>query len=167
MLRIMLVFVRIVGEATRVRLLLILFGLATFLAPPIQAQSTVGVGLVFSNPYTGGVSVRYKPVQVLVASFGGGDDGFYIDMAARYNHPVKYWKRVRINLFGQVGRQGKRGESILERYRFTAGVSADLSVFGKLGSKGLILSADTGLSVDHLGNFGSFPGLGIGLHLFF
>lgn len=160
-------FVSIVDVAMHIRQLLILFGLVTFLVPSMHAQSTVGVGLVYSQPYRGGVSVRYKSVQILVPSIGSGDNGFYIDMAARYNHPVKYWKTVRFNLFGQVGRQAERSESVLERYRFTAGVSADVSLFGRIGSRGLVLSADTGLSVDHSGNFDSIPGLGIGLHLFF
>lgn len=161
------VFISIVDGAMHIRRLLILFGLATFLVPSMHAQSTVGVGLVFSQPHHGGLSVRYKSVQILVPGIGSGDNGFYIDIAARYNHPVKYWKKVRLNLFGQIGRQAERSESVLERYRFTAGVSADLSVFGGLGSRGLVLSADAGLSVDHSGNFGSIPGLGIGLHLFF
>ncbi len=135
---------------------------------PSYAQSGIGVGLVFAAPHAGGLSVRYKTIQVLVPGIRSNNGDLHVDVAVRYNHSVRDWKRVRFKIFGQVGRLGIRTESgLTSRYRFTGGGSAELRVGGKSSLRGFFLTLDIGLSMDHLGNLGYAPARGVGIHVFF
>ncbi len=151
-----------------VGLLCVFIAVMTCFVRPSYAQSGIGMGLVFAGPHAGGLSVRYKPIQVLVTGIGGKDGDFYVDVAARYNHAVRDWKRVKFKAFGQVDRRNRRGElGLTSMYLFTGGGTAELQIGRKPSSKGLYLTADIGFSIDHTGDVGSFPGLGMGIHFFF
>ena len=132
-------------------------------------QSGVGVWVVYAEPLSGVLSVRFKATQALVPRVRGDDNGgLHVDVAVRYNHSVRDWKRVRFRVFGQVGRLGIGEESgLTSRFRFTGGDSSELSIDGKSSSKGLFLTLDIGLSIDHLGKLGNVPARGVGIHFFF
>ncbi len=148
-------------------LCVIIVGMACFIRPS-HAQSGIGVGFVYAAPHAGGISVRHKAMQVLVPEIRGNNGGLFVGVAVRYNHSVRDWKRVKFKVFGQIGRLSSREESDLEaRYRFTAGGSAELRVGRKSSPKGLFLTLNIGLSVDHLGELGSAPARGVGIHAFF
>lgn len=160
-------------------LLVALLNIGCFVKPS-HAQSGIGVGLVFSKPHVGGLSVRYRAIQAMVEadiSGGVGADGsnrtdFNVhSIAVRYNHTIWDRKRVRFKVFGQVGRHKfpiADQEPILPtRYQFTGGGSAELKIGRKTSSKGLFLTVDVGLSIDHMGHFGAIPARGIALHVFF
>lgn len=146
-----------------------LFLVVPFLVRSSHAQSGVGVGMVISSDIGGGgLSIRYKSVQVFMAGMGNSGDGLYIDLGARYNHPLKDWKRVNFNAFGHVVRVAQRNdESYPAWYRFGGGISTDLRLSRK--SKGLVLSADTGIAINN--SDGSVPSpslaLALGIHYFF
>ena len=147
----------------------ITFLVTALIAPFVSAQSGIGIGLALSGPHSGGLSLRYKGIQVLIPSIRGTDDGFTVDAAVRYSPRIRNWKRARIHAFGQIGRRAPAkgaSESALI-YRFTTGLSTDVRLSSKPSFKGLVLSADAGISFDHLGNFSSVPALGLGLHVFF
>jgi len=156
-------------KGTAVGLLCIISAVMTCFARPAHAQSGIGVGLVYAEPHAGGLSMRFKGIQVLVPRVQGDVNGdLQVDVAVRYNHSVRDWKRVRFKAFGQVGRLGTREESgFTSRYRFTGGGSAELSIGGKSSTKGLFLTLDIGLSIDHLGKLGTAPARGVGIHFFF
>ena len=148
--------------------LCVIIAVMTCFVRPSYAQSDIGVGLVFAAPHAGGLSVRYKTIQVLIPGIRSNNGDLHVDVAVRYNHSVRSWKRVRFKIFGQVGRLGIRAESgLTSRYRFTGGGSAELRIVGKSSRKGLFLTLDIGLSMDHLGKLGSAPARGVGIHVFF
>lgn len=135
---------------------------------PSYAQRGIGVGFVYAGPHAGGLSVRHKAIQVLVPGIRSDNGDLHIDVAVRYDHSVRDWKRVRFKVFGQVGRRGIRAESgLTSRYRFTGGGSAELRIVGNSYRKGLFLTLDIGLSIDHLGKLGNAPARGVGIHIFF
>lgn len=140
---------------------------------PSFGQSGVGVGLVYSGPNVGGLSVRFKSFQALFSSVGATDDRFMIRSALRYNHTMNEWNRLRLNAYGQAGLNsfltdsGGPESGTAAQYRFTAGASVDFRLGRHKVNKGLVLSADIGLSMNHKGDFGRVPALGIGLHYFF
>lgn len=147
---------------------------------PSHAQSGIGVGLVFSKPHVGGLSVRYRAIQAMVeADISGGVDSdgrnrtdFNVrSIAVRYNHSIWDWKKMRFKVFGQVGRHKfpvVDQEPILPTlYQFTGGGSAELKIGRKTSSKGLFLTVDVGLSIDHKGRPGTIPARGLALHVFF
>ena len=140
-----------------------------FLVQSSHAQSGVGVGYVFPYHYAGGgISIRYKPVQVFVAGMGNFGDGFYIDLGARYNHPVKNWRRIKLNAYGHVTRLAQiTDDSHPPWYQFSGGISADLWLGRK--PKGLVLSADTGVAINNSDGFARSPtlALALGFHYFF
>ncbi len=112
--------------------------------------------------------MRYKAIQVLVTEIGGKDGDFYVDVAARYNHAVRDWRRVNFKAFGQVDRRNRWGGSgLTSMYLFTGGGTAELRIGRKSSPKGFYLTADVGFSIDHTGDVGPFPGLGVGIHFFF
>ncbi|MXW45562.1 MAG: hypothetical protein F4Z63_06110 [Gammaproteobacteria bacterium] len=165
---------KVLNKRTFVRLLFVAFSLIVFSVQPSHAQSGVGVGLVFSTPHAGGVSVRYKPIQVIVdANISGGvnTDVILSHLAIRYNHPVRDLDKVKFKVFGQIGRhkfpEPEQGPAIPTLYQFTGGGSAELRIGRRSSSKGLFLTLDLGLSIDHKGNLGAFPARGIALHFFF
>ncbi len=171
---------KIFDRGVFVGLLLVALLIIGCFVKPSHAQSGIGVGLVFSQPHTGGLSVRYGAIQAMVdADIGGGvgtDGRDRTDInirriAVRYNHPVRGQKRVRFKVFGQVGRHKfpvVDQEPILPTlYQFTGGGSAELQIGRKTSSKGLFLTVDVGLSIDHMGHFGAIPARGIALHVFF
>ena len=133
---------------------------------PSYAQSGIGVGFVYTGPHAGGLSVRYKPIQVLASRVRSTNDNLSVDVAVRYNHSVHDWKRVRFKAFGQVDRYGVLEESdFTSKFRFTSGGSAELRIGRKPYLKGLFLTLDIGLSIDHSGNLSNAQGVGI--HVFF
>lgn len=132
------------------------------------AQPGIGVGIVYAGPHAGGLSVRHKAVQVLVPGIRSDNGDLHIDVAVRYDHSVRGWKRVRFKVFGQVGRISIREEAgLASRFRFTGGGSAELQIVGKSFRKGLFLTLDIGLSMDHLGKLGNAAARGVGIHVFF
>ncbi len=173
-------FSKFLGKGVSVSLLFVALLPIVCFVQPSHAQSGIGVGLVFSKPYAGGLSVRYKTIQVIVdanISGGVGADGRNRTdvnarrIAVRYNHSVRDWKRVRLKVFGQVGRHEfpmSDQEPVLSTlYQFTGGGSAELQIGRKPSSKGLFLTVDVGLSIDHMGRLGAIPARGVALHIFF
>ena len=164
----------IIDKKTLVNLLFVAFLPIAFSIQPSYAQSGIGVGLVFSTPHAGGISVRYKPIQVIVnANISGGvnTDVILSHLAIRYNHPVRDLDKVKFKVFGQIGRhkfpEPEQGPAIPTLYQLTAGGSAELQIGRRPSSKGLFLTLDLGLSIDHKGNLGAFPARGVALHFFF
>ncbi|MXZ18103.1 MAG: hypothetical protein F4069_04535 [Rhodothermaceae bacterium] len=167
---------RIFGKKTHIRLLFAALLPIAFSVQTSYAQSGIGVGLVFSTPHAGGVSVRYKSIQVIVGgNIGGGinagTDVTLTELAVRYNRSIRDLKRVNLKVFGQVGRHEfpelNQELDLPTLYRFTGGGSAELRIGRKPSLKGLFLTVDLGLSIDHKGNLGASPARGIALHYFF
>ena len=171
---------KITDKKTYIRLLFVALQPIAFSVQPSYAQSGIGVGLVFATPHAGGVSFRYKAIQVIVAGNIGSSinpDGLNFtratitEFAIRYNRSVRDLKRVNFKVFGQVGRdkfpESNQELSLPTLYRFTGGGSAEVRIGGKPSSKGFFLTVDLGLSIDHQGNPGAFPARGIALHYFF
>jgi len=123
--------------------------------PRLEAQSGAGIGFIYGR-HLDGLSVRYHSLQILFVRAGQSlnedGDGFYIDASFRYNHPFRSWNRVKFKVFGQVGRESIIPEvGTVQRWRFTGGGSAEVPVTRYSGTKGLFLSLDVGLSIDHTG----------------
>ncbi|MCY4233825.1 MAG: hypothetical protein OXE59_08840 [Bacteroidetes bacterium] len=132
-----------------------------------SAQSDFGIGVAYSIQFGGpAVSVRYWNAQVLI-----GYDATYYDyeyaygIALRYNQPVVRWKRFRFKAFAQIdpGRLAtfiprtvinnvelSRGDRQFywdeTDWRFTAGGSVEIRLFGKQLDQGLFLNLDLGYS---------------------
>jgi len=137
----------------------------------LEAQSGAGIGFIYGR-HLGGLSVRYHSLQVLFVRAGqslneDGDD-FYIDASFRYNHPFRSWNRVKFKVFGQVGRESIIPEvGTVQRWRFTGGGSAEVPLSSRSVRKGLFLSVDVGLSIDHTGYVGFPIAWGLGAHVHF
>ncbi len=171
---------KIFGNGISVSLLFVALLPIVCFVQPSHAQSGIGVGLVFSKPHAGGLSVRYKTIQVMVdANISGGvgaDGRNRTDVSARriavrYNYSVRDWKRIRFKIFGQIGQHKfpvSDPKPVLPTlYQFTGGGSAELRIGRKPSFKGLFLTVDVGLSIDHRGHLGAIPARGIALHIFF
>lgn len=154
-------------------LLLTLFLPVPFVVQPLHAQSGLGAGrTIFSTGTGGAVSIRYKPFQVNLLTLGSdeSDNGFYIDLGARYNHPLKDWKRIKFNVFGQINRYDVRvgtDESHAAWYHFAGGISTDLRLRRNPRSKGIVITGDIGISADDLDGIALSPALAIGVYYFF
>ncbi len=147
------------------------FLVTPFVVQPLHAQSGVGIGTVSAIIFDGGggFSIRYKPVQVFMAGVGNAGDGFFIHLGARYNHPLKDWKRIKLNAFGHVTRMDREMESSSIWYQFSGGVSADFRIGRKSKGKGWVLSADTGVVMNNSDGIEPSPSLALafGIHYFF
>lgn len=145
--------------------------LAAGLPQTAVAQSGFGLGIVYSAPHSGGMSLQYRGVRVL-SSGRIGTDSFY-NVAVRYNYAVAEWTRARLHVYGQAGRRANSTSeddaetSIDYRYRFSAGSSMNLWRNKESKSPNWVLSVDLGISVDQAGEFGRVPAFGIGIHRFF
>jgi len=151
--------------------LLFISVITAYFTPRIEAQSGAGIGVIYGR-HVDGLSVRYHSLQVFFLRAGrslneDGDD-FYIDASFRYNHPFRSRNRVKFKVFGQVGRESIIPEvGTVQRWRFTGGGSAEVPVTRNSGTKGLFLSADVGLSIDHTGYVGFPIAWGLGAHVHF
>ncbi len=139
-------------------------------------QSGIGVGFVFSSPQSGGISLRYKPIQILAdvsftASGGTGrstQTNFSIPgIAVRYNHSVQSLQRLNFHFFGQIGRRTPPAPILPTRVLFTGGGSAEYKIGGNSSPTGLFLTVDVGLTIDHEGNLSGNPARGVALHYMF
>jgi len=141
-----------------------------------QGQSGIGIGLVYATPQSGGFSIRYKPIQILVdVSFtagrsidGGTQANFNVPgIALRYNYFMVNFQKINFNVYGQIGRRNPAVSVLPTRVLFTGGGSAEYQFGGNSSLRGLRLTLDLGLTIDNKGNLFGNPARGISLHYMF
>ena len=143
----------IFDNKTYIRLLVVALLPIAFSVQPSYAQSGIGVGLMASTPHAGGISVRYKAIQVIVGgNIGGGiksdgrnqTDVTLTQIGVRYNHSVRDLNRLKFNVFSQVDWHKSpvplQGSALPPQYLYTIGGSADIQIGRKRSSQGIFLN---------------------------